>query len=352
MLKLFLILKTYILKPIKNFIIHLLLYFPKNDKIFYGACKNTTNKFRLIIKNIIQPRRMLFKYRIFIRNPKINARVKLSEIYEDHIKALHSQGAVKVSNFLNSTSCDVLISKDSNDNVVEKLLVDKLDNSETRYRWPQITKDIEEFFTNDDLINLARSYFGRNVYASNYPYFHRISPQSDSKPSKNIDALTHDVNQYNSSWHYDVPLGLIFFLLLKDMDKKGSLTKYLSGTHKLPNTHLSYYDDRCLSDEYVKHKNLDVLDLYGKKGDLLIFDQNGFHKLHRVKGHDRHALVFSVSCGGRVEMNCEKMHNAMKSGFTPGNLSPEKAKYVSALFPSGPHYDFSGTSFLKSIDIY
>jgi len=347
MLKLFLILKTYILKPIKYFIIDLLVFYPKNETIFYGGCRNTTNKFRLIIKNIIQPQRILFIYRIFKHNPKVDVRLKLSGIYQDHIKTLHDQGAVIVSKFLNPALCDDLISKYSDDSVIEKIIVDKLDNSKTRYRWPQITKDIEEFFTNDDLLNLARSYFRRDVYASTYPYFHHINPQSDSPQSKDIKALS----QFNSSWHYDVPLGLVFYLLLKDMDKKGSHTKYLAGTHKLPNNHLSG-DDRCLSDEYVKQQNLDVLDLYGKKGDLLIFDLNGFHKLHRVKGQDRHALVFSVSCGGRVEMNCEKMHNALKSGFTPGNLIPEKAKYTSSLFPCGPHYDFSGTSFLKSINIY
>ncbi len=347
MLRFFLILKTHILKPIKYFIIDLLVFFPKNETVFYGGCRNTTNKFRLTIKNIIQPQRILFKYRCFKHNPKVKSRLKLSEIYEDHIKTLNSQGAVIVRNFLNPAMCDDLISKDSDDNVIETLIGGKLDDSITRYRYPQITRDIEEYFTNDDLLNIARSYFRRDVYASTYPYFHHINPQSDSQPSKDIEALS----QFNSSWHYDVPLGLVFYLLLKDLDEKGSHTKYLTGTHKLPNNHLSY-DDRCLSDEYVKHQNLDVLDLFGKKGDIVIFDLNGFHKLHRVKGYNRHALVFSVSCGGRVEMNCEKMHNAMKSGFTPENLSPEKAKYISSLFPSGPHYDFSGTSFRKSINIY
>ena len=253
MLKLFLILKTYILKPIKYFIIDLLVFYPKNETIFYGGCRNTTNKFRLIIKNIIQPKRILFKYRSFKHNPKVNSGLKLSEIYEGHIKTLNSQGAVIVSNFLEPPLCDDLISKDSDDSVIEKLMIDKLDNSKTRYRWPQITKGIEEFFTNDDLLNLARSYFRRDVYASTYPYFHHINPQSDSQPSKDIEALS----QFNSSWHYDVPLGLVFYLLLKDMDKKGSHTKYLAGTHKLPNNNLSP-DDRCLSDEYVKKKNLDV----------------------------------------------------------------------------------------------
>ena len=110
MLKFFLILKTYILKPIKCFIIDLLVFYPKNETVFYGGCKNTTNKFRLIIKNIIQPQRILFRYRSCKCNPKVEPRLKLSEIYEDHIKTLHNQGAVIVNNFLNSSLCDDLIS--------------------------------------------------------------------------------------------------------------------------------------------------------------------------------------------------------------------------------------------------
>ena len=145
MLKLFLSLKTYILKPIKYFIIDLLLFYPKNETIFYGGCKNTTNKFRLIIKNIIQPQRILFIYRSFKCNPKINVRIKLSEIYQNHVKTLRSQGAVIVSNFLEPTLRDDLISKDTDNNVIEKIIIDKLDNSKTHYRWPKIAKNIEEF---------------------------------------------------------------------------------------------------------------------------------------------------------------------------------------------------------------
>jgi ectoine hydroxylase-related dioxygenase (phytanoyl-CoA dioxygenase family) len=94
-------------------------------------------------------------------------------------------------------------------------------------------------------------------------------------------------------------MSLGVFILLSDVGQGDSCTQYLAGTHKLFNCNL-LNSDRYLSDEYDNAINHKIINLYGNKGDLIIFDVNGFHRLKNIRNSKRIALKFEITAGSQV----------------------------------------------------
>ena len=317
----------------------------RDSKVYYGNYKNSINPSRVFIKNLINPTRWLMR----LSNPKskkFSLEMSSSESLQNIYKELNSNGAVVIPNFASQEICDSLVGQNLEKSLQVKYVSD-LDGAETVYKYAIFSKELTEIFLNKDILKIARAYFKREVYASTYPHFHYVHPKCDSPSSRE----TASWSQINSSWHYDVPLSLACFLLLQDVSITGSHTKYAAKTNHVFNAHVSN-EDRYLSDEYVENSGIKVLDLCGKRGDLVIFDPNGFHKLHNVAASNRHALKFEIGCGNRVELDANRMHNALQNGFDPAHVDEESRRFLQSIFPTGEVFDFVEGGFRKSPAIF
>jgi hypothetical protein len=317
----------------------------RDSEVYYGNYKNSITPARIFVKNLINPTRWFVRINK-AKSKKFSAEISSNESLQKIHNELNANGAVVIPNFASQELCDSLVMQNREKSLQVKY-VSELDGAETVYKYAIFSKEIEEIFLNKDVLKLSRAYFKRDVYASTYPHFHYVHPKCDSPGSRE----TKSWSQINSSWHYDVPLSLVCFLLLQDVSITGSHTKYAANTNHIFNAHVSN-EDRYLSDEYVKNSGIKVLDLCGKRGDLVIFDPNGFHKLHNVAASDRHALKFEIGCGNRVELDASRIQNAMQNGFDPRRLDEESRRYLQSIFPIGEVFDFVEGGFHKSPEIF
>jgi len=298
-----------------------------NGNFYYDRYFANCRKVDLFIKNILRMGRIkiYLKYKLFC--PRREKRNLISDENKKDVEKLKKDGYLKIEKFVSPDICDKLILLAENEGRDVKY-INEQDAGVTTYRYLPIDNNLAGIWVNKKIVELASGYFGRTVYAAMYPHYHSITSKSDSLPTK---ISTAD-SQINSSWHYDNPLYLACFILLSDVDVNDSHTQYLEGTNRCRNINL-YQRDLYMSDENVKATKRKVAHLTGKKGDLVIFDESGFHRLWNSKGSSRKAIKFEISCGNDINMNYEDIYNCLSIGFKLDDLDSKSLSYLSGLFP-------------------
>ena len=313
------------------------------NNLFYGDYKNITNKKILIFKNILNPSRFYYSKK-FGTNNNYRAK-KMPSKFKREFDFLKENGCVVIKDFLNIKDCKTLINQKKNTNF-KKTYINDLDQAKTEYNFLPLSKELEQIWLNHELIDFFSNYFKKPSIASTFPHIHQVSPKLGSIPTNKTKAFS----QVNSSWHYDIPLSLTVFVLLTKVSKNDSHTQYLKASHKLPNVNVSN-EDRYLSDEYVKIKNHEIIDLIGNEGDLIIFDPSGFHRLLNVDNSPRTALKYEVCCGGRVELDYKKISNLLYNYKKIESKTVQNCDFLSGILPSG-NFDYQNKQYSKSINIY
>lgn len=126
-----------------------------------------------------------------------------------------------------------------------------------------------------------------------------------------------DYSDASGLWHNDkVGHRLKVFLLLSDVEENGRPTIYARGSH-LIDWPSYYYQSSRFQDTFVK-EYFELDNLYGKKGDVIIFDTNGLHRASWEPNlASRSALM--------LEYGSHKKYEALKKvGHFPFGIHPQK----------------------------
>ncbi|MFI5149128.1 MAG: hypothetical protein ACHQRM_05300 [Bacteroidia bacterium] len=147
----------------------------------------------------------------------------------------------------------------------------------------------ESLLCNEDLCSILYNYFKRQPYYRGP--IHVKQDNFEDKIKLNIASKYH----LDSCMHQ-----LTFILFLCDVDEDVTHTLYAKGSHK------KYWfkqdmDRYKFKDSWVE-ENWPIIPIFGKKGDLMIFDAgNGFHKVTERLHSTRKLAWMNITCGSDLK---------------------------------------------------
>lgn len=119
----------------------------------------------------------------------------------------------------------------------------------------------------------------------------RESPLVENYNFVNAAEATRDIISYAVSYHTDYYRQLNIMLLLTDVTEQDTCTEYAVGSQKrnvfLQGTNIGYPKTNSL----LSKKKWQIEKITGLKGDVIIMDTTGIHRVRVVEGSNRKILV-------------------------------------------------------------
>ena len=311
------------------------VYYKENKKLFYGSFKF----WRILFINIINPGRFLMRLRygqLFINKKKILLKFKnsLDKIKDDHFNNVNKQekflklskgieilienGGVVIDSYFTEKEINEFVN--SNKEIISKLKSSENISNNARYCFEilKLNKELKKFWYEPGLIKMLESFFGKKIYARNYPYIKYTQVPNDF----NTTTCAND-------WHVDHSLMFNIFILLEDVEKDGTRMQIKKGSHKYLNTGNFMYSENSV-------KNLETIDFYGKKGSIHIHTGNTIHRAKLSNGKNRLNLYFEYTLGPNVLLNSANLSKALDDNFDIEkleNLNFEEREFLKGIFP-------------------
>lgn len=312
------------------------LYFFNSSKYSKNE-EGTFSKIRLIFLNIFKPGRLINRIRygqlLFdpIRNKKklIDKLKKNPSFIKDEknemilnaFNTLCSEGATTIPEYFSVEAVENF--KKKNESLINEI---KTKNQEiTGYvnDIVPLSRELIDLWLDDRIIYLIQSFFGRNVYARNYPLFNFTRIKSSETKENLLKA------KLNNKWHIDHSVLFNVHVILEDLDKSETCMEIIPKSHKYLN--LPYnYSDKIIEELKLKNKTVTC---YGKKGTIYMHTGNLVHRLKPVPGSNRTQLHFEFCPGANILLNCNNIFKSLKDGFDLETLSNSKREIVSSIFP-------------------
>jgi len=310
-------------------------YYKENKKLFYGSFKF----WRILFLNIINPGRFLIrlKYGQIIKNKKkilLEFKNSLKTIKDEHfqssdrseqlsklskgIDALIEDGGVVINNYFTEKEIDEFVN--SNREIISKLKSSENISNNAKYYFEilKLNKELKKFWYEPGLIKMLESFFGKKIYARNYPYI----KYTQVPKNFNISTCAND-------WHADHPLMFNIFILLEDVEKDGTRMQIKKGSHNYLNTGNFLYSENSV-------KNLETIDFYGKKGSLHIHTGNTIHRAKLSNGKNRLNLYFEYTLGPNILLCPLNLSKSLDKNFdieNSENLNFEEREFLKGIFP-------------------
>ena len=343
------------LKKIKNYLVNFVInkiYIKTNPSTYYEATLSgnkrrflgSFNFFRILVLNILFPGRLFFKfkYSILIRlhssiQKDFNKNLK---IFIDNYQNFFDNDKINIlKNSLETLSKDgaVLIDSYFSDNLIEKIKFQYRDiisqekliiskdlvnspDSTAKYNWHicKFDKELKLFWYDPGIILLLESYFGRALYARNYPFllntFVPKSYHAEDSYSKTADI-----------YHVDHCLLATIYIFLEDVQEDGTCLEIIQGSHKYFHTAWPFSKESTLK---MKKKRMT-----GKKGSIHIHLGNTVHKAHLESGKSRLSFMFEYTLGGNILFNVKKLTQSYSNNFDIDQLGAKERNFFHGIYP-------------------
>lgn len=156
--------------------------------------------------------------------------------------------------------------------------------------------EFQNYLKSDFLNEICEKFYGKNKYSFN----------------ENI-RFTHLVESKNPilPWHFDRTQALKFWIYVEDTNKNSGPLEYCPGTH-WEGKYRAAYDvmrgktiDKIRND-IPEHRIQNPITLEGNKGDLFIFDADGFHRGGIIKKDHTRSVIRADSYPINEEKNWTK----------------------------------------------
>lgn len=283
------------------------------------------HKMKRLILKFISPlrsrcRHLAIKFSIFITKQKVNEKNEFS-----YLRMLELNGYVKIQDpkFLDYSkiieekyfSNDEDIFNKNNKHILQKLTTtaNRIGNYSCRVSF----KDsyIAEILMDQKIIKILNGYLGKCYY--------RESPLIEYYAFQNPAEATRDIIPYAVSFHADYYRQLNIMLLLSDIDEHDTCTEYAVGSHHrnvfIQGSNIGY----PLANHIIDKNKYKIEKITGKKGDVIIMDTTGIHRVSVQSGSIRKLLVGVLNCDYPFLGYSEKLSQA--------DFSYEKNKINSSL---------------------
>ena len=311
----------------------LLLFRDKN--IFYAPYYGSLDYFRLAILNIFSPGRFLTRIR-YKRFPVHNSTVpvpdnsliiKPREVSPDDLVDLTSgmirrHGAAVVDGFFSEDYIDEFRKKHSN---FFPPPPDGSSDVPELFEGGIMSLDVQDLWMHEFILKVIQSYMGRLPYARNYPEVCETRPRrktTSREQSKRHPGLAED-------WHVDHACLFQAAVFFDDVVLDGSHMEVLSGTHRMPCSHLS------LSHEYVEKSRWAsrILPCIGRKGSIQFHCGNVYHHLNAKPLSSRCWLKFEFTSGPNILMSPYGITSLLEGSSNYEDLTPDRKQILSGLLP-------------------
>lgn len=148
--------------------------------------------------------------------------------------------------------------------------------------------------------NVAAALMDKKVMAILSGYlgkcFYRENPLVEFNEFKNPAEAARDIVPYAVSFHADFYRQLNVMLLLSDVTENDTCTEYAVGSNQrnvfVQGSNIGY----PMTNSIISKSNYQLEKITGKKGDLIIMDTTGIHRVHVQSGSKRKLLVGVLNC--------------------------------------------------------
>tara|TARA_B100001769_G_scaffold260739_1_gene241579 strand:- start:514 stop:1584 length:1071 start_codon:yes stop_codon:yes gene_type:complete len=310
-------------------------YYKESNKYFYGSLKF----WRILFINILNPGRFLMRLKygqIFINKKKILLKFKnsLNAIKDNDyqntigeekfsklsngIQKLIDDGGVVIHNYFTEKEIDEFVN--SNKEIISKLKSSENISNNAKYYYEiiKLNKQLKKFWYDPGLIKMLESFFGKKIYARNYPNIKYTQVPKNYNTSK-----------IASDWHVDHSLMFNIFILLEDVEKDGTRMQIIKGSHKYLNTGNFMYSENSV-------KDFETINFYGKKGSIHIHTGNTIHRAKLSSGKNRLNLYFEYTLGPNILLNSSNLSKSLDDNFDIENLENlnfEEREFLKGIFP-------------------
>ena len=214
------------------------------------------------------------------------------------LKKLQSDGFVKIKDpkFLNLANIieknfftnDKEIFDQSDKNILKRLstTANSIGNHSCRISFKD--KNVASVLLDKKVITILNGYLGR--------FYYRENPLLEYFEFKNPAEATRDIVPYAVSFHSDYYRQINVMLLLSDVTENDTCTEYAIGSNQrnvfIQGSNIGY----PIGNSIIKENRYSLKKLTGKKGDLIIMDTTGIHRVCVQDKSKRKLLVGVLNC--------------------------------------------------------
>ena len=163
---------------------------------------------------------------------------------------------------------------------------DEFDRYDRIFFNPTSNELISSIVLNETFLALAGKFLGCQPYLRLGPSLAVLKPEHTTIPKYGVP---HGLEQ--SGWHIDTPTLFGFHLIVNDTRPGDTRMRYAMGSQTVRRSSSGLRSEESIESRYP------VLDCYGPAGTVYIFDHNGLHRAHGVKGSLRSTFEFYYTAG-------------------------------------------------------
>lgn len=217
-----------------------------------------------------------------------NKQLKLNSFEEATFNALQDEGIVFLEGYFKDQ-----VSSLARDNIDE--IKDPRNKQYFIYELAQ-NEAFFEILNNKSLINIASAYYGVQSYYRYRPSINFVNPAREDIRSGQRGNQEDEESFEGDEWHVDSIYNLQYHILLNDVLPGQSRMLFAKGDP------VGIFDrfSKFASEEYVQ-KHFSILDCYGPKGTVYLFDgSKHWHRFYPVKASTRASCSVLFSRGQQV----------------------------------------------------
>ena len=243
-----------IISNLKTFVLS--IYIKSDPEKYDQEHMGTLNFWRLLFISICRPGRTIVRLRYgqFLKNKKkininfkknidsINMNQNISDSKKNKLlKAmddLFSNGGVIIDKYFSDEEISFFLKENK---VLLEYIKQKPDSKIAEYnRYVlKLSDSVIKFWLDPNLMSLLNTYYGRQIYARDYPYLHYTKIPKNYNNSKEGKLLP-------DMWHIDHVLIANMFILLEDVSENETCMEILPGTHKYLNYPFPGYSKKTI----------------------------------------------------------------------------------------------------------
>ena len=184
------------------------------------------------------------------------------------------------------------------------------------------SKDFYHILNDESLTKIASEYYGVKSFYRYRPNVNLTNPARDDLDSRTKMTQLGKDEDFSDEWHVDSVYNLQYHILLRDVSPGGSRMLFAKGRA------VRFFDRFCgyASEEYVR-KNFSVIDCYGSKGTVILFDgSTHWHRLYPVK--DKKRFTSSVLFTRGQQINPPDMYSDPLKLTSLGEHAKTSCKFI------------------------
>lgn len=310
----------FIVKSFVNLRKHILLsihsllrsFFVRERRYYYEQFFGTDSLFVLIVKNLLRPKRFLMKFiygqvvslpSMISLGSSIKPMTSLLDEWKGYLDTMKRDGVVFIPEAFKAEA----------NNLCERYNITRNDyppsDKYTRFNLEVNDPDILNIVTAPIMLSILAGYYGCQPYLRHLPAINCTHPQSEKD---------RNFRGYNNFWHYDTVNLTTAHILLNDIVATDNCMLYAKGSHRTHRVQLTD-KDYYYSEEYMRD-HFEIIPCIGNKGDLVLFDPNGLHRVDLKMGTFRSHLHINIVPGNDI-LNVESDRQTDFPCLTQSDLS-------------------------------